>query len=277
MVAGVVLAGGAGRRMGGRDKAVLVVGGVTLLDRVLGAARPVCERLVVVGPTRPTGVEGVTFVQEAEPGGGPVPAVAAALAAVPEADIVLVLAVDLPLLAPDHLRRLLGALAGAEAAAAADEGGPNPLLAAYAGPALRARAQGLGAGARAAALLPAGVVTVDLGRATLNVNRPEDLAAAEPSGGTLGAPGHPRSGGDVSADYPDRYAEALALELTDVEVEIVLDLARIVAHGSERKFAPLSTYLAGQFVAELVRTGVPRAEALAEAVAAARRTLDAEP
>lgn len=81
----------------------------------------------------------------------------------------------------------------------------------------------------------------------------------------------------MSANYPDRYAEALALELTDVEVEAVLDLARLVAHGSERKFAPLSTYLAGQFVAELVRTGVPRAEALAEAVAVARRALDAEP
>ena len=81
----------------------------------------------------------------------------------------------------------------------------------------------------------------------------------------------------MSATYPDRYAEALALELTDVEVEAVLDLARIVAHGSERKFAPLSTYLAGQFVAELVRNGLPRAEALAEAIAAARRILDAEP
>jgi hypothetical protein len=80
----------------------------------------------------------------------------------------------------------------------------------------------------------------------------------------------------MSANYPNRYAEALALELTDVEVEVVLDLARIVAHGSERKFAPLSTYLAGQFVAELVRTGVPRAEALAEALAAAERALDPE-
>jgi hypothetical protein len=80
----------------------------------------------------------------------------------------------------------------------------------------------------------------------------------------------------LSATYPDRFAEALALELTEAEVEAVLDLARVVAHGSERRFAPLSTYLAGQFVAELVRTGVPRAEALAEAAAAAQRTLDAE-
>jgi molybdopterin-guanine dinucleotide biosynthesis protein A len=93
---------------------------------------------------------------------------------------VLVVAVDLPLLRADHLRRLLAALAGgAGAAAAGDEGGPNPLLAAYAAPALRARAAALGAGARASALLPPDVVTVDLGRATLNVNRPEDLAAAE--------------------------------------------------------------------------------------------------
>jgi molybdopterin-guanine dinucleotide biosynthesis protein A len=180
-IAALVLAGGAGRRMGGIDKAALVVGGVTLLDRVLAAAGPVCDRLVVVGPERPTGIAGASFVQEAEAGGGPVPAVAAGLAAVPEAGVVLVLAVDLPLLGPHHLRRLLAALdaPGAEAAAAAGERGPNPLLAAYTAPALRARAEGLGAGARAGARLPPDVVTVDLGRATLNVNRPADLAAAE--------------------------------------------------------------------------------------------------
>ena len=80
----------------------------------------------------------------------------------------------------------------------------------------------------------------------------------------------------MSATYPDRYAEALALQLTEQEVEAVLDLARAVAHGSERKFAPVSTYLAGQFVAELVRTGVPLSEALAEATAIAERTLSTE-
>ena len=187
-VVGIVLAGGAGRRMGGVDKAALLVGGVRLLDRVLEAARPVCDRLVVVGPVRPTAVDGVTFVTEAEPGGGPGAAVAAGLAAAPGAGVVLVLAADLPLLTTGHLRRLLAALdaAGAQAAAAADEGGPNPLLAAYAGPALAARAGALVAGARAGALLPAEVVAVDLGRATLNVNRPEDLAAAE---GLAAAPG----------------------------------------------------------------------------------------
>ena len=80
----------------------------------------------------------------------------------------------------------------------------------------------------------------------------------------------------MTANYPDQYAEALALRLTPLELEAVLDLARVVAHGSERHFAPLSTYLAGQFVAELVRTGVPREEALAEAIAIAERTLSGE-
>jgi hypothetical protein len=81
----------------------------------------------------------------------------------------------------------------------------------------------------------------------------------------------------MTENYPDRFAEAMALDLSEAEKETVLELARIVAHGSERMYAPLSTYLAGQFVAELVRTGLPRSEALAEAVAVAKRTLDSEP
>ena len=77
----------------------------------------------------------------------------------------------------------------------------------------------------------------------------------------------------MSANYPDRFAEALGLELSEEEAEAVLDLARRVAHSTERRFAPLSTYLAGQFVTELVKTGVPPCEALAEALAIAERAL----
>jgi molybdopterin-guanine dinucleotide biosynthesis protein A len=183
MPAGVVLAGGAGGRMGGVDPAGLRVGGVTLLDRVLAAARPVCDRLVVVGPARGSEVVDVEFTLEKEPGGGPVPAVLAGVhAAGPAAaGVALVLATDLPLLTTDHLRRLLRALhdSGVEAAAAADEGGPNPLLAAYRVPELLELAAGLGPGARAGLLLPDPVAPVDLGPGTFNVNRPDDLAAAE--------------------------------------------------------------------------------------------------
>lgn len=180
-IAGIVPAGGAGRRMGGLDKAALLVGGIALLDRVLTAARPVCDRLVVVGPARATSVTGVEFVIEDETGGGPVPAVIAGLAVLEECDVVIVVAADLPLVDDAHLRRLVSVLAaaGVDAAAAAHGDSPNPLLAAYREAALRASSAGLGAGVPAARLLPPATVIVDLGRATFNVNRPEDLATAE--------------------------------------------------------------------------------------------------
>jgi hypothetical protein len=44
------------------------------------------------------------------------------------------------------------------------------------------------------------------------------------------------------------YAEALGLALDDAEVEAVLALARDVAHGTERKNAPIAAFLAGRFV-----------------------------
>lgn len=182
VVTGVVLAGGAGRRMGLVDKAMLQVGGIMLLDRVLAAARPVCDRLVVVGPVRPTDVAGVTFVSEAEPGGGPVPAVLAGVAACADSDVVLVLAADLPLLTTAALQALLDALeVTVDAAASAEATGPNPLLAAYRTGALCARVADLrlGAGSPAGRLLPATAELVDVGAAAHNVNRPEDLASAE--------------------------------------------------------------------------------------------------
>src|SRR5437868_6931200 len=106
MRAALVLAGGRARRLGGIDKALLEIRGVTMLDRVLGAAAPNCDQLVVVGAVRETGVAGVRFTIEPEPGGGPVPAVAAGLDRVPEAEQVVVLPVDLPLLRPEHVRTL---------------------------------------------------------------------------------------------------------------------------------------------------------------------------
>ncbi len=165
--------------MGGVDKAALRVGGVTLLDRVLAAARPVCDRLLAVGPVRATVVPGVQFVGEATPGGGPVPAVATGLAA-SGADTVLVLAADLPLLSTADLQGLLDRLAAdpaVDAVAAMDHRGlPNPLLAAYRGTVLD---PSWGPGAPASALLPDRLATVDLGsQATLNVNVPADLERA---------------------------------------------------------------------------------------------------
>ncbi|MFN2505882.1 MAG: DUF6457 domain-containing protein [Acidimicrobiales bacterium] len=83
----------------------------------------------------------------------------------------------------------------------------------------------------------------------------------------------------MTAEWPQLYGQALertaeaVLSLTDEEVERVLDLARVVAHGSERRYAPLAAYLAGKFVSERSASGVPPPDALADAFATAEALL----
>jgi molybdopterin-guanine dinucleotide biosynthesis protein A len=81
--AAVILAGGAGRRLGGAAKPLLTLGGRTLLARVL-AAVPDAAPVVVVGPATLQVPPGVVRVSEEPPGGGPVAALAAGLAAAEE-------------------------------------------------------------------------------------------------------------------------------------------------------------------------------------------------
>ena len=74
-------------------------------------------------------------------------------------------------------------------------------------------------------------------------------------------------------DWPERYGVALELELAEEEVDAILDLARDVAHATERRFAPLSAYLAGKFVARRLAAGATVDEALREARGIAGRLL----
>lgn len=74
-------------------------------------------------------------------------------------------------------------------------------------------------------------------------------------------------------DWPGAYARAMGLELTEADVEVVLRLARDVAHGTERRFAPLAAFLAGRYVATRVAAGDAPEEALADAVVIARAML----
>lgn len=96
--AAVVLAGGAGRRLGGVSKPALDVAGRPMLHRVLDAVADAAPRIVVGPPELPLPA-GMARTQEEPPGGGPVAATAAGLALVP-ADVpeVALLAADLPLL-----------------------------------------------------------------------------------------------------------------------------------------------------------------------------------
>jgi molybdopterin-guanine dinucleotide biosynthesis protein A len=115
--AAIVLAGGRGSRMGGRDKPALGLHGSTLLQIALDAVGR-CP-VVVVGPPREL-PDGVRSVLEDPPGAGPAAAVAAGLAALPDghADgLVAVLAADLPGITAATIGRLCAAAAAEPAGA----------------------------------------------------------------------------------------------------------------------------------------------------------------
>ncbi len=124
----IILAGGRGTRLGGRDKPGLVVGGRTLIGAVVAAGTEAGARqIVVVGPERP-GLDGVSFACEEPPGAGPVPALRRGLAEA-SPPWVAVLAADLPFLRPAHLAALHRAAAGRHGAVLADEAGRPQWLA----------------------------------------------------------------------------------------------------------------------------------------------------
>jgi molybdenum cofactor guanylyltransferase len=191
MVAAAVLAGGASRRMG-RDKATLAVGGVELASLALAAAARVAHPVVLVAPEGHP-ARRVAAPAVADPGLGPLAALAAALDAL-EAEHVLVLAGDHPGLRVELLARLV-ALAG-EAEAVACRRGPRlePLVAVYErAPALaaaRARLAGPAGGRSLTGLLAdLGTLVVEEpewrrldpdGRSFVDLDDPADLAAWDP-------------------------------------------------------------------------------------------------
>lgn len=145
----MILAGGRGERLGGMDKAAVVIDGVTLLDRVVTAASG-ATRVICVGPERDTSrperdaPRPVRWTREHPPGGGPVAALASGLELV-EAPVVVVLAVDLPFVTSDLVGSLVERCTRADAAMAVDGAGIHqPLLAAYRTEALRGRLHSLG-------------------------------------------------------------------------------------------------------------------------------------
>jgi molybdopterin-guanine dinucleotide biosynthesis protein A len=143
----VVLAGGAGRRLGGLDKTALRLGGgAPALERVLAAlGDPVS--VVVVGPARPlAGSVQPRWARESPVGAGPLAAVAAGLTGLSGAAVVLVMAGDMPLVRP-AVPAVLAAVAGegVDAAVLVDrEGVRQPLAAAYRRAWLDARLAALG-------------------------------------------------------------------------------------------------------------------------------------
>jgi molybdopterin-guanine dinucleotide biosynthesis protein A len=133
-VAAFILAGGQSSRMG-RDKAMLEVDGVTMLDRTMALIRGVGIEPVVVGAPRKfaRATKAASVIEDEWPGAGPLGGIASALRA-SQKPWNLVVACDLPYLTREWLEFLLarGLRSTADAVVPMNEGGPEPLCAMYA-------------------------------------------------------------------------------------------------------------------------------------------------
>ncbi|TMR90864.1 NTP transferase domain-containing protein [Nonomuraea basaltis] len=228
----VILAGGEARRLGGRDKPALTVGGRSLVENVVAAVSG-SRRTIVVGPERP--IPGVVFAREDPPHSGPVPALAAGLETA-TAPWVVLLAGDLPFLTTAHVTALLEAAAGAAAPVGGvvmvDDGGREQWL----------------AGAWPAAELTSALATYR-GRSLKGLLAP--LVATR-----LTLPGRPWFDCDTMEDLEEARmnvlnewtalaCKELGIDPATVDRDQILDLTKEVAHGVARPAAPLTAYLLG--------------------------------
>lgn len=184
-LAGVVLAGGASRRMG-RDKATLTVagrfGGRTLVEHLVAIVGQRCDPVyVVAAPGQELPELPARVLRDEMPGLGPLPAVGLGLraAAAAGAERAFVCAVDMPFLTPAVIDRLAGVSAAADIVLPRAE--RDHYLAAVYRTALAETVDALVAGGerRVGAL----VDTVEVERIALadasalaNLNSPEDVA-----------------------------------------------------------------------------------------------------
>ncbi len=135
VITAAILAGGAGSRLGGRDKGLQPLAGRPLIAHVLAALRPQAgTTLIVANRHRERYAAFAPVVSDAVPGfRGPLAGIAAALAAC-RSDWLLTAPVDCPVPPCDLARRLWAAAraAGARLAVAHDGTRPQPLFALYA-------------------------------------------------------------------------------------------------------------------------------------------------
>ncbi len=136
-VAGVVLAGGLSRRMGGGDKALLALGGRTILDHVISRARPQVAHLALNanGDAARFAAFGLPVIADVVEGHkGPLAGVLTglewAVSEHPECAWVASFASDAPFLSDDLVARLLAAIEkdGADMACAASAGRHHPVF-----------------------------------------------------------------------------------------------------------------------------------------------------
>jgi molybdenum cofactor guanylyltransferase len=182
----VIFAGGRATRLGGVNKALLEVGGLAIIDRVLAALGPlVDERLVLTNDAGLAGRPDVRLVYDPEPHAGVLPALASGLRAA-RGELCLAVACDMPFVS----RRLFEELLARQRAEDADVVIPRageylePMHAVYRrAPVLAAVEAAVGRGERRMISYFPAVRVVEVAeedeRPFFNVNTAEDLAQAQ--------------------------------------------------------------------------------------------------
>jgi len=189
MQTAAILAGGRARRLGGRDKSRILIGGRTILARQLDVLQQVVPRIVIIANAPEQFADaGVPVLPDAVPGSGSLGGIYTALA--DAGGPVLVLAGDMPFVTAPFLARVIEAGQEADIAIPRGDDGYQPLCANYApactGPLRRRIERGalkvvdLLADVRVRELGPDEIAPFDPdGLLLLNINTAGDLARAE--------------------------------------------------------------------------------------------------
>jgi molybdopterin-guanine dinucleotide biosynthesis protein A len=194
-IIGLLLAGGQSRRMGGGDKALRMLGGLSLLERVIERLRPQVDMLVLNANGDPSRFVrfGLPVVADSVPGfAGPLAGVLAGLdwtaAHHPDCRFVASVATDAPFLPHDLVARLVESVeqSGSDLACAASGGRAHPVFGlwpvelredlrrAVAEDGIRKVDQWTARHRRTMVSFPIGPIDP-----FFNANRPEDFAAAQ--------------------------------------------------------------------------------------------------
>jgi molybdopterin-guanine dinucleotide biosynthesis protein A len=195
-VAGIILAGGLSRRMGGGDKGLLALAGRPILERVVSRLSPQVDRLAINAngdASRFRAFELPVVADTVEGFAGPLAGILAGLewaAADPLCRAVVTVAADTPLFPPDLVERLSAAAeAQPGAIAVACSGGRrHPVFSLWPATLRPALARTLAQGERRVSAFIDGQAFVDVDFSSaaqggldpfFNINTPQDLAEAE--------------------------------------------------------------------------------------------------
>jgi molybdenum cofactor guanylyltransferase len=128
---GYVLAGGASRRMG-RDKALLPLGGATMVEQIASAVRNAAGNVTIIGPTERYGHLGFPVVPDKIENCGPLGGLYTALS-ITKTDWNVLVACDMPHVTATFLTQLIEAAeaSGADCLVPETGGKLDPLCAVY--------------------------------------------------------------------------------------------------------------------------------------------------